>query len=320
MKAGLYIATVDQKCPAAGKTFRQKRLFFVSKNKNSKKQITPPKIGDVLSYCYSGCYDFYDDELHVDCCILKYTSINPASVFDIDQNLISQFKVLFIGCHPDDIELGCSGLILKLRELEVDMHGLILTQGSASNENLRTRQKETEAAKDKLGFESLRVLKFPDTKLRDTGEVVKAIRKEIEATRSFIIFTHSEHDRHNDHRYAFLSTVSATRYELVYCYEVIPSSWTNRFTPCFGINISSYYRRKINILKTYKSQVDRGTIDLDEVREHTSMRGKQHDCKYAETFEDPFEIGSVFHAISKCERPDLEAIRKLDSFPLKLIE
>ena len=44
-------------------------------------------------------------------------------------------KVLFIGAHPDDVELGCGGTIYKYCKMGFDIHVLMLAEGSSSRYN-----------------------------------------------------------------------------------------------------------------------------------------------------------------------------------------
>ena len=64
-------------------------------------------------------------------------------VFD----LIGKGPILFIGCHPDDIEYGCGGLISKLRG-KTSMYGVTLSknQKNPKNKNRSKRQPVTERA------------------------------------------------------------------------------------------------------------------------------------------------------------------------------
>ena len=49
-------------------------------------------------------------------------------------------KILAIGPHPDDLEFGCGGSLMKLSS-SFDVHLLVLTQGEAGGD---TRNKEQE--------------------------------------------------------------------------------------------------------------------------------------------------------------------------------
>ena len=61
-------------------------------------------------------------------------------VFD----LIGKGPILFIGCHPDDIEYGCGGLISKLRG-KTSMYGVTLSknQKNPKNKNLLNENKKS---------------------------------------------------------------------------------------------------------------------------------------------------------------------------------
>ena len=59
-------------------------------------------------------------------------------------DFINKGPILFIGCHPDDIELGCGGLINKLKN-EIDIYTLILSKNldQPKHKNLLTESKKS---------------------------------------------------------------------------------------------------------------------------------------------------------------------------------
>src|SRR5262249_54233306 len=132
-------------------------------------------------------------------------------------------KVLAIGSHPDDIELGAGGFISRLgRECHADVHFLVLTRGLAHprrgeqfDENMRRREALATAAA--LGiFRAARerktgtlvaqgrrvtVLTYNDTKLRDyEHDLIKDIEEALRLRSYGLILTHSKEDTHSDHQ------------------------------------------------------------------------------------------------------------------------
>ncbi len=70
-----------------------------------------------------------------------------------------------------------------------------------------------------------------------------------------IVYTHSVHDRHQDHRAVHDGTIVATRYvETVACYQS-PSS-TIDFRPTRFISIDGFINRKLDLIACFRSQVD----------------------------------------------------------------
>ena len=102
-------------------------------------------------------------------------------------NIMDLKKVLFVGPHPDDIEIACGGIVKKLIDNGTEVHFLIVTDGgSGSNdpnltiENLKSiRYQESLDAGNYLGVASVDVLDFPDGGIYDFHNMVKEIAAKI---------------------------------------------------------------------------------------------------------------------------------------------
>src|SRR6267143_4945884 len=85
--------------------------------------------------------------------------------------------VLALGAHPDDIELGCAGLILKLKASGARVYGLTLTRGEKGTDRDGQRELETKKAADFLGLDGHWVRDFPDTGVQ---EKIRRLKQAIE--------------------------------------------------------------------------------------------------------------------------------------------
>jgi LmbE family N-acetylglucosaminyl deacetylase len=129
-------------------------------------------------------------------------------------------RVLCIGAHCDDIEIGCGGTLLWLRQRwpEAPIHWLVL----ASNDQ---RRAETEAgARGLLGESATKHLEFGgfrDGFLPYEGARVKEYFEAAKQRLSpELIFTHQRSDLHQDHRVACELTWNTWRDHLVLEYEI----------------------------------------------------------------------------------------------------
>jgi len=110
------------------------------------------------------------------------------------------YKVLCLGAHSDDIEIGCGGAILQLlaRHRNLEFHWVVFSSG-------REREREARrsadlflkgAAKKNVVVHDFRNGYFPSV-LDDIKDCFEELKAEISPD---VIFTHTRHDLHQDHR------------------------------------------------------------------------------------------------------------------------
>jgi LmbE family N-acetylglucosaminyl deacetylase/tetratricopeptide (TPR) repeat protein len=191
--------------------------------------------------------------------------------------------VLAVGAHPDDIELGCAGFLLKLKDSGARLHGLTLTRGEVGGDAARRPQEAARAAAF-IGLDDARILDFPDTHL---GEHVPALRAAIEArireVGATLVLTHSGVDVHGDHRAVHEATREAARaVPTVLCYEDV--STPQQFEPNFFVDISAYLDDHLKALAFHRTQAHRAYMDPEIVRGRAAHRGMQIGTTFAMAF------------------------------------
>ena len=129
-------------------------------------------------------------------------------------------RVLAIGCHADDIEIGCGGTLLALTrsnpELEVDWVVL-----AAPGERAAEARASADAFLGGRGELRVDVHEFRDGFLPYCGGEVKDVFEELKArVDPQIIFTHARYDFHQDHRLACELTWNTFRNHLILEYEI----------------------------------------------------------------------------------------------------
>jgi LmbE family N-acetylglucosaminyl deacetylase len=137
---------------------------------------------------------------------------------DVTRRALS--RVLCLGAHPDDIEIGCGGTILKLVEANPDLH--VDWVVFSSNE---TRAAEAEASARTLlrgaGSASVRVESFRESYFPYVGSEIKEYFDRLGATLSpDVVFTHSGADLHQDHRLLSELSWNTFRDHLILEYEI----------------------------------------------------------------------------------------------------
>jgi LmbE family N-acetylglucosaminyl deacetylase len=162
--------------------------------------------------------------------------------------------VLAIGAHPDDVEIGCGGILLRHAALGDRVNVLTLTGGEAGgavSERLAESQRAARLLSARLFHADL-----ADTSLSvsDGGLTIGTIERVIGEVEPDVVYTHSRHDVHQDHRNVHDATlVAARRIPRVYCYQA-PSASID-FRPTRFVAIDEWIERKLEVIGAYGSQV-----------------------------------------------------------------
>lgn len=159
--------------------------------------------------------------------------------------------VLAIGAHPDDVEIGVGGLLAAHAQANDDITILTLSRGSRGGD-ADSRQNESLAAAELLGAR-LFVKDLVDTEISGGGTTIRLIEEVVREIQPTIVYTHSQHDRHQDHRAVSEATIAATRrVGTVACYQS-PSS-TIDYRPTRFVRIDDYLPEKLRLLACFHSQ------------------------------------------------------------------
>jgi len=194
-------------------------------------------------------------------------------------------KILAIGSHPDDIEVGCGGTLKKYAQKGDEVYLLVMTKGERGGDP-DTRSAEQEKAAELIGAKKVIWGGLEDTKITSRLETIQALEAIIMDVNPVFIFTHFNDDTHQDHRHLSNSVISAARYvKNVLFYE---GPTTQNFTPSVFSDISGILDDKVAIVNAHESQVLETNIAgisiEDIVLSTTNFRGTQGRVKYAEAF------------------------------------
>ncbi|MDQ5985412.1 MAG: N-acetyl-alpha-D-glucosaminyl L-malate deacetylase 1 [Syntrophus sp. SKADARSKE-3] len=195
-------------------------------------------------------------------------------------------KILAIGAHPDDIEIGCGGTLAHHVKAGHDVYLLVMTEGHMGGHG-ETRKLEQEAAARILNPKELFWGGYLDTELfPNMNQLVHDIETIIKKICPDLIFVNYEEDTHQDHRALTKAAVSATRYvKNVLFYE---GPTTQQFSPVVFVDINETMEDKIAMLLAHHSQVTKTNIEglsiADIARSTAVFRGIQGRVHYAEGF------------------------------------
>jgi bacillithiol biosynthesis deacetylase BshB1 len=108
--------------------------------------------------------------------------------------------VLAIAAHPDDIELGCGGTLLQLKDRGKRFGIVDLTRGEMGTRGTEeTRRREARRAAEILGAEFRETLDFGDGGIAGTREQELALMDVVRRERPRLVLTSYPDDRHPDH-------------------------------------------------------------------------------------------------------------------------
>ena len=124
---------------------------------------------------------------------------------------MKRVNILAIGAHPDDIEFGCGGSLIKYTRKGHRLFMLVMT-GGGLGAPADTRMAEQEASRRVLGAEEIFWGGYADTHLAVDVELIKKIEDVIAAVQPEFIFCNFPDDTHQDHRHLAQAIMSATRY------------------------------------------------------------------------------------------------------------
>ncbi len=181
--------------------------------------------------------------------------------------LTDPVDVLAIGAHPDDVELGCGGMLAKLSQQGKRVIVLDLTRGEmGSRGDADLREQEAAEAARILGVHCRDNAQLPDGGLANTTEQQRVIIPFIRKYRPRAILTLMAPDRHPDHGaahalgrdanyYAGLQRIDTGQepYRAPHIYYFHPYTEFAGAPPCV-FDISEVFEKKINALKAYASQ------------------------------------------------------------------
>ena len=194
-------------------------------------------------------------------------------------------NILAIGAHPDDIEFGCGGTLLKYSRQGHGIYLLVLTDGSVGGDP-QVRKKEQAQAADFLCAKELFWGGVKDTELFDNRDLILKIETVVRQIKPDIVFLNYYDDVHQDHRAAAQTGVSATRYIREVLFYEVPT--TQHFEPDIFIDIKDVLDEKLQLLKLHASQVDKTHVEdltiLESVQSCANFRGFQGRVKFAEGF------------------------------------
>jgi N-acetylglucosamine malate deacetylase 1 len=217
--------------------------------------------------------------------------------------------VLAFSPHPDDADMGCGGLLLKLKSMGYSTGIIDITEAElSSNGDSDTRKKETLNASEILKLDIRENLKIRDAAIADDPENRLKIINIIRKYKPLLAVIPYGKDRHPDHENSsklvkdaiFISGLKKFKTDAVFCRPKIVISYmlNYQFEPNFIVDISEYYEQKMGVFTAYKSQFQRTNndqptyINSGYFYDFITSRNKYYGLKINAEYGEPFFIES----------------------------
>jgi len=201
-------------------------------------------------------------------------------------------RLLCLGAHADDIEIGCGGTILRLAA-EVPDLSVRWIVFSGDGERASEARASAAAFLQDISEPRIEVLNFRDGYFPFQGAEIKdffeALKRNIEPS---LILTHWKGDAHQDHRLVAELTHHSFRDHLVLEYE-IPKYDGDLGNPNFFVPLThAQLRRKIEAIREhFPSQHGRGWFNDETFQAMARLRGIG--CKAPEGHAEAFYAGKI---------------------------
>ena len=217
-------------------------------------------------------------------------------------------NVLAVGCHPDDLEIGCGGTLAKYVKLGHRVFMCHVANGNLGHKVIlpdelgAMRTKEAEKAAGVIGADSINIdvgdLHVDSGSMDQTRRVVEVIRD----TKPDLIITHNPDDYMRDHQETSRMVYNASFASSVPHFEtrstaydrIVPIFYMDTlagigFQPTEYVDVTDEIDQKLRALECHESQIkwmkEHDKIDfLDFVRTCSKYRGLQCGTAFAEGF------------------------------------
>ena len=194
-------------------------------------------------------------------------------------------SLLFMGAHPDDIELGCGAFISGMVGI-ADIHCMTFSDNQKNPDLTHLvgehydSMHELGLSDDQIELGQFETRRFPDFR-QEILEKMLALRRMVQPE---IVFVHTAQDIHQDHQTVTQEATRAFRGTTVLGFDVLRSSYG--FFPNFLAEVSEQsVERKIAALNKYSTYANRYYFSPEIIRATAIRHGALAERPFAEGFD-----------------------------------
>jgi LmbE family N-acetylglucosaminyl deacetylase len=210
----------------------------------------------------------------------------------LNQVEFSGKRVLFVGAHPDDIELGCGALISNIVGRTKVI--CVTLSDNRNNSELKNLVGEHRLSMDVLGVpKNAVVIETFETRnfARDRQQILEYLYQLNRDHKPELVFVHSSSDIHQDHGVVTQEALRAFRGTSLLGFDVLRSS--HGFFPDFLVEVTEAdVERKLKALACYETYKDRYYFDPEIIRSTLIRHGALAERPFAEGFDILRIVGS----------------------------
>jgi LmbE family N-acetylglucosaminyl deacetylase len=192
-------------------------------------------------------------------------------------------RVLVVGAHPDDAEVGAGGTLARLARAGADVTVAVVSVP----QNYEQRAEEARRGAAALGARCHLIAREAG-RMEDTTmyELVRSLDSIVADVRPDLVFVHSQSDLHYDHALSTRAAMSALRRSACNIFAFSSSYELNaqaRFIGQCFVDVSETLETKIAAIRAHASQLD--SMDLEGTKNYARAMGKKCGAEAAEVFE-----------------------------------
>lgn len=192
-------------------------------------------------------------------------------------------RLLCLGAHSDDIEIGAGGTVLRLlqEQPQTEILWVCFSSGGTSRElEARNSAAAFTGGKCKFVVHGFRDAFFPSQQVQ-----IKETFEELKVFEPDLVLTHSRDDRHQDHRMINELTWNAFRSHQIMEYEIPKWDGDLQRPNAYVTLDQSVVNRKIQLLlEHFGTQRSKHWFDDETFRALARLRGLESNTRYAEAF------------------------------------
>jgi len=187
---------------------------------------------------------------------------------------MSTVDVLAIAAHPDDVEITCAGLLIRMADLGYRTGVLDLTRGELGTRgSAEIRSREAAAAAEIMGLTLRENAELPDSRLMLNDVSRAAVAACIRRLCPALVILPSDGQRHPDHNaanaigYAGIFAAGLSKFPVEgpahRPAQVLYAVADEREEPSFYVDITAQMERKLRAVAAYRSQFDEMPAHVD---------------------------------------------------------